>query len=85
MRRDEVVEALQATPFRPFRLYVSDGGAFVIHHPEMLMETRHSAIVGIAESGENGDSTQDYPAMDRSTIVDLLQITRIEELERRPT
>ncbi len=79
MRRDELVEALGARPFRPFRLYVSDGGTFDIRHPEMLMVTRHSALVGLPEdAGQEG--AQGYPTLERHTIVDLLHITRYEQL-----
>jgi len=88
MRRDDLIEKLQESPFRPFRLCVSDGGTFDIRHPEMLMVTKHSAIVGMLETGENGDSGQRYPIIERYTDIDLLHVTRVEELsesQRRPT
>ncbi len=85
MRRDALIESLRASPFRPFRLYVSDGGTFDIRHPETLMVTRHSAIVGIVTIGDNDNSEEEYPQIERSTTVDLLHVTRMEELERRPT
>ena len=85
MRRDELVEALQARPFRPIRLYVSDGGTFDIRHPEMLMVGRHQAIVGL--EGNGGRATrQGYPDIGRFTFLDLLHITRYEQIpqsERR--
>ena len=84
MRRDELVEALRPGTFRPFRLYLSDGGTFEIRHPEMLMVTRHSAIIGIVERQKNGDSGREYPDIERTTRVDLLHVTRIEELQGRP-
>jgi hypothetical protein len=84
MRRDDLVEALRPGAFRPFRLYVSDGGTFEVRHPEMLMVTRHSAIIGIVERQENGASGQAYPDIERTTRVDLMHITRIEELQGRP-
>lgn len=91
MRREELIEKLRSSPFRPFRLYVSDGGTFDIRHPEMLMITRHSAIIGIVEGGSlgsagNGGVGGAYPRIERSTQVDLLHVTRIEDLpqpERR--
>ena len=85
MRRDELVDALQAKPFRPFRLHVSDGATFEIRHPEMLMVTRHWAIVGVLESQEDGNSQGAYPHIERSTTVDLLHVTQIEELRGRST
>lgn len=85
MRRDDLIEVLRATPFRPFRLYVSDGSTFEIRHPEMLMVTRHSVIVGLLGGGENGNSGGAYPEIERSTTVDLLHVTQMEELPRRTT
>jgi len=79
VRRDDLVEALLVRPFRPFCLYVSDRGRFDIRHPEMLMVTRHAAIVGLEQSGGEG-SHQGYPAIERHTILDLLHITRYEQL-----
>ena len=76
MRREQLIEALKVTPFRPFRLYISDGGALDVRHPEMLMVKNRSAIVGMSENGEE----EDYPRIDRSTEVDLAHVTRIEEL-----
>lgn len=80
MRRDDLITAIKATPFRPFRLQVTDGTAFDIRHPEMLMVTRHAVIVGILGAGENGDDA--YPQIERSSTLDLLRITQIEELQR---
>lgn len=85
MRRDDLIEALRTSPFRPFRLYVSDGSTFEIRHPETLMVTRHSVIVGVLGSADNGDSGSTYPDIERSTTVDLLHVTQMEELQRRPT
>ena len=88
MRRDELVEKLRKIPFRPFRLYVSDGGMVDIRHPEMLMVTRHSAVVGMLESGKNGNSDEGYPTIKRYTDIDLLHVTRVDqrsESARRPT
>ena len=84
MRRDEIVEAIRPGGFRPFRLFVSDGGTFDIRHPEMLMVTRHSAIVGIVEKSDSGGSAQAYPDIERTARIDLVHITRLEELQGRP-
>jgi len=85
MRRDDLVEAIRRSPFRPFRLHVSDGGTFDIRHPETLMVTRHSAVVGMQEDGGADQHGADYPAIDRYTVVDLLHITRLEQLSQPGT
>ena len=61
MRRNELVEALRAGHFRPFRLYLSDGGTFDVRHPEMLMVGQHAAVIGIVRRGDNGDSGKNTP------------------------
>lgn len=80
MRSAELIAALRNRPFQPFRLFISDGAAFDIRHPEMLMVTRHSAIVGLQENGHGTASAAEYPQIERHTVVDLLHITRIEQL-----
>jgi hypothetical protein len=85
MRRDELLEALQARPFRPIRLYVSDGGTFDIRHPEMLMVGRGDAIVDLEGNGGR-PARQGYPDIGGHTVLDLLHITRYEQIpqpERR--
>ena len=81
MRRNELVEAVRSTRFRPLRLYLSDGGTFEIRHPEMLMVGNHSAVIGIVERGGNADSAETYPQIERFTTVDLMHVTRIEDLQ----
>ncbi len=86
MRRDEMIEALRTSPFRPFRMYVSDGAEYEIRHPEMMMVFRSSVNVGIpVDNAKNSDSngSHSYPDLVRSTAIDLRHITRIEELQPR--
>jgi len=80
MRRDEVVNAVRAQPFRPFRLHIADGTTYDVRHPEMLMVTRNAVVVGILDQPENGNSGPAYPPIERSTTVDLFHVTQIEEL-----
>lgn len=81
MRRDEVIQAIRTSPFRPFRLHVSDGTTFDIRHPEMVMITHTAVVVGILDNGDNGEDV--YPEIERSTMVDLLHLTQIEDLQRQ--
>jgi hypothetical protein len=87
MRRDELIEAVRASPFRPFRLYVADRGTFEIRHPEMLMVMRHTTVVGSPENGGPAQSPHGYPAIERHTVIDLVHITQLEQLpsQTRPT
>ena len=46
MRTTEIEKQLRHRPFLPFRLRMSDGTAFEVRHPEMLMVSR--TIVAMA-------------------------------------
>jgi len=74
-----LIDKLRQRPFQPFRLHVTDGSAFDIRHPEMLMVMRQSAVVGMLETGQNGNSDDRYPRIDRSTNIALFHLTRLEE------
>jgi hypothetical protein len=43
------------------------------------MITRHSAVVGMLETGGNGNSNDGYPKIERYADIDLLHITRVEQ------
>ena len=75
MRREEVIGALRTRPFRPFRMHVTDGATFDVRHPEVVMVTRTAALVGIPEPDDAP------PAIEKFNLVDLLHITRLEQIE----
>jgi hypothetical protein len=75
MRREDVLEASRVRPFKPFRIHVSDGAAYDLRHPEMVMVTRTSAVVGFPEPDNVA------PAIERYSLVDLLHITRLEQID----
>ena len=74
MRAEDMQEILEARPFKPFRLHLTDGEAFDITHPELVMQTRSKLIV-------------DLPPRQGSRIVEhvehcaLMHVVRVEELE----
>ena len=45
------------------------------------MITQHSAIVGLPGDGSSESPPAEYPAIERHTVVDLLHITRIEQID----
>jgi hypothetical protein len=77
MSLDEVLQMARRQPFRPFRLYVSDGSAYEVRHPDLLMPGARSVIVGVAL-----DPGQTY--YDRHVVIDLIHITRLEPMEPQP-
>jgi len=75
MRREEMLTALRARPFCPLRIHVSDGAVYEIRHPEMVTVSRTTAYVGVPERDEA------FPAVEKLCKVDLLHITRLEEID----
>jgi len=75
MRREDVIEALRARPFQPFRMCISDVASYDVPHPELVMVTRTAALVGVPERDAAPPAVQQY------RVVDLLHITRFEPIE----
>lgn len=72
MRAEEINNHVRRQPFEPFRVFVSDGSNYDIHHPELILVGRHDVVITI-EVGEN-----DIP--ERFAYCDPVHITRIEPL-----
>ena len=75
MAPEELRDALRQQPFEPFRLVMTDGLAFEVPHPDLLMVGRRAAIVGL--TGKHGQTF-----FERTTKVDLLHVIRIEPIEK---
>ncbi len=73
MTFDDLKAQLDARPFAPFRLYLTDGTTFEVRHPELFMLGRRSVLIGLAANPEQ----KHY---DRWTTVDLFHIMRTEPL-----
>lgn len=59
-------------PFVPIRVHVSDGAAYEVRHPEMMLVT--SSMVFIVLGGKNGDVPESWGRCDP------LHITRIDPI-----
>ena|ERR1043166_1351590 len=74
----QVRELLQAKPFKPFRIYLSDGRHYDITHHEMAFVTQHTVEVGINLSA---DGFAEYVAR-----CSILHMTSLEDIpEAMPT
>jgi hypothetical protein len=73
MSQQDLRSVTRRHPFQPFRLFVSDGSAYEIRHPEMLMLGLRSVVIGLTT-----DPAQDL--YEQFAWVDLVHITRIEPL-----
>jgi len=65
---------VQARPFVPFRLWLSDGGSVDVRSPEVVILGKRFAVVGIL------DADASDIAIDRYATVWYLHITRHEML-----
>ncbi len=74
MRPEDILELLRATPFEPFRVYLTDGAAYEIRHPDMAIVQRSKVTVAVP-----GPATPDGPA-ERTVNCALIHITRTEVL-----
>ncbi len=74
MRYEDMREMLDERPFKPFRIFMSDGKTFDIRHPELVFLLRSRLMVGIP--------TDDPNVPDHAQHCALLHIVRIQELRK---
>ena len=74
MRPDDLLELVRAQPFEPFRVHLSDGAAYDIRHPDMVIVQRSKIIVSVP-----GPDGPDRPA-ERTVNCALIHISRTEML-----
>jgi hypothetical protein len=60
-------------PFVPYRLYVSDGSAYEVRHPDLLMVGVRTALLGLPAA-----TTPEL--FEQWVSIDLLHITRIDPI-----
>jgi hypothetical protein len=66
-------EMLNRKPFRPIRIYLSDGSHHDVPHPEFAWVLGGRVFVGVSEKGSSDTN-------DRVKELAVLHLTRIEEL-----
>jgi hypothetical protein len=76
MAPEEIRDTLRHQPFEPFRLVMTDGGSYEIHHPDLLMIGQRTAVIGLV-----GDAGKEF--FERSVKVDLLHVVRLEPIGAR--
>ena len=70
MQPEQIRDHLRAAPFRPFRVFLSDGSHHDVPHPEFALLTKRYLFIGeeVDASGIPG----------REVTCDAVHITRIE-------
>ena len=48
----DLLQALDKRPFVPFRIHVSDGTAYDVRHPELVMVGLGSLVIGVPATGQ---------------------------------
>ena len=76
MRREDLLKLCQAVPFRPFRVYLSNGERFDIRHPELIASTLGVAHISFPEQNNEQKESEEIV----SIIVSLIHIVKIERL-----
>jgi hypothetical protein len=77
MTPETIQKHLLSQPFRPFRVFLSDGAVYEVLQPEMVLVLQREVIIALPKPGER------FP---RHTVsCDPLHITRIEPINGRST
>jgi hypothetical protein len=72
MHPEEIRKHVRKQPFRPFRVFMSDGSKYDVHHPELILVARREVFITTV-LGED-----DIP--ERVAWCDPIHVTRIEPL-----
>ena len=77
MRADEITRHLRRQPFRPIRVFISDGAWYDVRHPELMYVARSEVVIGL------DPGTDVIP--ESSVYCDPIHITGIEPINgKRP-
>jgi hypothetical protein len=78
MRPDDILQFVRRKPFQPFKITLTNGRSYEIHHPELAMVGRSTVVLGLMSSP--------HPELifNRSVDVDLLHIMEAEHLPASP-
>lgn len=76
MQAPDVIKFVKRRPFEPFRLTLTDGRTYDVHHPELIMVGVSAVTVGRPARVDDFD----FPVFDRSVEVSMNHIMQIERL-----
>ena len=75
MTAAEIRGNLDADPFIPFQVFLSDGSSYHIHHPDQALVTTWSIEIGVPEQ------RPESRIYERIAHCSLLHITKVEKLQ----
>ena len=76
MQTADILEFVRQRPFQPFRITLTDGRTYEVHHPELAMVGRSTVSIGLKTTNVP------EPVYDRVITVDLLHIMEAEALQK---
>jgi hypothetical protein len=74
MHPNDLLAPLHRKPFEPFRIVTTDGTTYEVRHPELVVVSTRSAVIGYPDPNIPG-------AASRYDVVSLLHMIRLEEAE----
>jgi hypothetical protein len=74
MSYEDLLNTLRKHPFEPFRIHLTDGHTFEVHHPDLIWVGQRVCLVG-----HRARDTSE-PVFDRYDQVSILHITRLEPI-----
>ena len=77
MTPETIQKQLLHQPFQPFRVHLSDGSAYEVRQPEMVLVMQREVIIALPKPGEQFPKELVY--------CDLLHITRVEPMDGNST
>jgi hypothetical protein len=69
MTIEQITDAMQAQPFRPFELHLADGRTFRVPHPEYIARVGQGHVVIVTS-----------PDSEHSEFIDLLMVTTLTRI-----
>lgn len=72
----ELLDLQRQSPFAGLRIHVSDGHAYEVRHPEMMLVTRTLVVIALP----NGDQSNGDDVPERKVYCDPVHITQVEPL-----
>jgi len=74
MIASDIRTKIRQQPFKPFRLYVSDGSLYEIRHRDLILVTTLMVVVGL-----HANENETIP--DRTVDIDLAHVVKMEYIE----
>ena len=74
MRHEDILKLLRDQPFRPFRVYLSNGDVHEVRHPELVWVSRSLMMIALPAAGLPS------PAIDDYVTIALIHINKVDYL-----